>query len=459
MNTTDHHLVNDAAASSSPAPLVGWVLETSGRGTLSLITTCLTTVFLCTWVVIHPRVCNNDLYAILHKLAIFFKATLAPELIAVEGFQEWAQCQRMEKECVAFTGGNFKAVHAFYVSMLALRYRTPKGNRVIWPNQYRWLLQQHLVDWKDHESWGLSTENISDKSKADSVAKLIALVQVSWFVAQCTVRAAHDLPLSQLESMTLGYVPLFVITYFFWWHKPKDIRSPSIVELPDMAPEQKHIFESMAVSNKFDNEGMKDQATYWSIWYLTPRVFEKEEEDKAIQDAQGRAAEHAARRAKERAAKNHTKLPNPEAYQKNFVSEVEIQDPEDLQIKIRKETVVSHWDPHLYRSKIWPLTCLFGVSFGALHLASWDTVFPTTVELWLWRISAFVSIVSILVFMHLEKVVLRYDRFSSMIGILSAGLYLLSRILMMGEVFAALRAEDLAVYSTYEVSTYWIHLF
>ena len=166
---------------STPRTLVGWVLESSGRGTLSLITTCLITIFLCTWVVIHPRVHNRELYATLHKLALFSKAILAPELIAVEGFQEWAQCQRMTRDCAGLTEGHFNTIHAFYISMLALRYRTPKGNRVIWPNQYTWLLQQHLIDWKDHESWGLSVENIRDKSKADNAAKLIALIQVSWF--------------------------------------------------------------------------------------------------------------------------------------------------------------------------------------------------------------------------------------------------------------------------------------
>ena len=78
--------------------------------------------------------------------------------------------------------------------------------------------------------------------------------------------------------------------------------------------------------------------------------------------------------------------------------------------------------------------------------------------MWLWRVSAIVSIVSMLVFMHFEKVVLRWNSFSCIVGVTSAALYFLSRIVMMVEVFAALRAEDSAVYSTYEVSTYWVHL-
>lgn len=58
--------------------------------------------------------------------------------------------KKMVKNCAELTGGRLKPVHAFYISMLALRYRTPQGERVIWPNQYTWLLEQGLIDWDDH---------------------------------------------------------------------------------------------------------------------------------------------------------------------------------------------------------------------------------------------------------------------------------------------------------------------
>lgn len=441
--------------SSTPLPipreLVGWVPENSGRGTLSLISTCLLTIFLCTWVVIHPRVYERQLYATLHKLALFLKAILAPEFIAVEGLQEWAQCQRMVKDCAALTGNEFKLVHAFYVSMLALRYRTPLGDRVIWPNQYTWLLQQNLTKWESQATWGLSVEKIRDQNKADSVAKFIGLVQVSWFVVQSIMRTAHALPLSQLESMTLSYIPLFTVTYFFWWHKPKDIRKPSIITLPDMTEEQEHIFKSMTISDKFDNEGTKDQATYWTIWYLTPRVFEKEAEDKII-----RALEQAVEKAEQAAAERDAEV-NHRAIHKDSILKGKCQHTEREPIKLPKEIVLSHWDPDLYRPKIWLASCLFGASFGALHLISWDTVFPTTVELWLWRTSAFVSIFSLIIFMLFRKVVLRWGGPLTIISLISPGLYCVSRVVMMGQAFAALRGEDPAIYDTYEVSTYLLH--
>lgn len=163
-----------------------------------------------------------------------------------------------------------KLVHAFYIGMLALRYRTPQGEKVIWPNQYTWLLEQGIIDWDNHALWGLSEENLRDKSNADGTAKLLALGQVSWFVAQSIMRRVHNLPLCPLEAMTLSYVPLFAITYFFWWVKPKDILTPSVIDLPDMHSAQKSMFESMSISTAFDNEGIGKQDSTWTVWYLTP---------------------------------------------------------------------------------------------------------------------------------------------------------------------------------------------
>ncbi|TVY33368.1 hypothetical protein LOCC1_G008044 [Lachnellula occidentalis] len=423
---------SNAPASPAAETLVGWVDESPGRGTLSLIISCAFTIFLCTWVVIHPRVTKRPLHRVLHKIALFLKTLVAPECIAVESMQEWSQARNVVKNCEGLTGGGMKIVHAFYIGMLALRYRTPSGYRVIWPNQYTWLLEQRLIDWQDHASWGLSVESIADKSNADGTVKLAALVQVSWFVIQSIMRTAHSLPLSPLESMTLSYIPLLAATYFFWWVKPKDVLTPSVIDLPPMTSSQKTTFEAMAVQNTFDDDGIGQRNSLWSIWHLTPRIFEKEAEDKAAHEA----VQHAT-------AKTIGKDVDVEAGP--FLVE-------------SKEIVLSYWDPELYRSKLWTVICLFGASFGALHLISWKTIFPTLVETWLWRSASLVSIVAILIFMHFEKVVFRWGGPLTMISIISPALYLLGRLIMMAGVIAAFRASDPAIYETYVVSSYWIHM-
>ncbi|KAL6716735.1 hypothetical protein ACLMJK_006303 [Lecanora helva] len=448
---------------TSPKHLVGWVLESPGRGSLAIILSCLTTIFLCTWVVLHSRVYKHSSLHGLHKITLFFKAIVAPEFIAVEGLQEWSQARRMVKDCEMLTGGSLKLIHAFYIGMLALRYSTPRGERVIWPNQFIWLLEQDLIKWEDRVRWGLSEEVIRDKSNADGTAKLIALCQVSWFVAQCIMRRAHNLPLAQLETMTLSYIPLIALTYFFWWVKPKDVMIPSVVNLPEMSQDMKSIFESMAVSSAFDNEGLGKQETLATIWYLTPRVFEKEIEDKKLEEASRRQYQTVEPKSHQVAPRQHLQ----EGRQADYC------DVEGAQSLARsqsihlspsekvstKERVVACWDPELYHNKfLWPITCLFGASFGALHLISWYTTFPTPIEQWLWRAAGLVSAVSMLIFMQFERVVLRWGGPLTVISLVSPVLYLLSRLVMMGGVIAAFRASDPAIYNTYTVSTYWIHI-
>jgi hypothetical protein len=67
---------------------------------------------------------------------------------------------------------------------------------------------------------------IKDKGKADIIAKIFAILQTSWFVAQCIARGVGKLPLTELEVVTLAYAMVNVFIYYFWWDKPKDAQCP-----------------------------------------------------------------------------------------------------------------------------------------------------------------------------------------------------------------------------------------
>ena len=418
--------------------LVGWVQENGGRGTLTLLWTCLFTTFLCTWVVNHPRVDKRKHFRVLHKLVLTFKAFIAPELIAVEGAQEWTQARWLVAKCAALTNDEFKLVHAFYIGMFGIRYRTPDGSRVLWPNQFAWLLEQGLFRWESRTEWSLTRESIKDKSNADGTTKLFAICQAGWFVAQSIIRAAYHLPLAPLESMTLSYIPLFGLTYLFWWFKPKDIETPSEIDLPPMSDEEKDNFESMAISSDFDNEGAARQTSIWMIWYLTPRVFEREVRDRELREAIEMREQHIQRLERKG-------LPL-------------LRRAQPLATNAENTITLAHWDPNLYHSKLWPVTCLFGISFPALHLISWDGTFPTYFELWLWRGSSILSIVTMLIFMQFERLTVQRNKPWTFVKVVPPALYILSRVVMLGEAFAAFRASNPAIYESRIVTNSLLHV-
>ncbi|CAK1360620.1 uncharacterized protein RHO25_003916 [Cercospora beticola] len=426
--------------------LVGWVPESPGRGTVSLLTSCLVTTALCTWVVIHPRIDGRWKRQVLHKFALWSKTILAPELIAVEAAQEYVQAQTIVKRASKTTNGELCLLQAFYIGMFGIRYHTPLGTRILWPNQFLWLLDQGLLDWSNHAAWGLSSATISDKGSADATVKVFALLQIGWFVVQSIMRTAHKLPLAPLESMTLSYIPLFAMAYAYWWIKPKDIETPSEIELPYMCQSQRAHFDSMAISDVFDREGTKQQESLWNIWTLTPRMFEQEAAEKAFEEEEDKYNEQ-----KQGFYDHIHACSDPQCEENGH------QRP--LPPLRRRETTLAHWDPSLYHSRIlWPIACLAGISFPALHLISWHSIFPTLVETWLWRISAIVSMVAMLVFMQFEKVVFRWRDPLMLIKILSPALYLITRVIMLVGAFAAFRAADPKIYDTYVMSSFWVHL-
>jgi hypothetical protein len=438
MTTTSQKSTQPIVASD----LIGWVPETQGRGTLTLLTSCLATIMLCTWIVIHPRISKRRNHRLLHKLVLWGKTIIAPEFIAVEATQEWIQARKVAKEGSTTTNGELSMVQAFYIGMFGLQYQTLHGTRIIWPNQFLWLLDQGLLNWKDHKEWGISVDVIRDKGNSDTTGKLFACSQVVWFVGQSIMRVCNGLPLAPLEAMTLSYVPLFTVAYLYWWIKPRDIETPSEIYLPKMTPDQWTVFESLAVTNQFDSEGTNEQISIWSIWALTPRLFEKEATD----------------RVREEQKQEHIRQPFVDQNaMTSSATEYACLDPKDAHNE--QETVLAHWDPELYHSRImWPICCLAGVSFPALHLISWNSTFPTLIETWLWRTATIASMASMLLFMQFERLVVRWCDPWTIVKIMLPSMYMVGRLVLLVGTFAALRATDPAVYETYAISSYWLHV-
>ena len=67
---------------------------------------------------------------------------------------------------------------------------------------------------------------IENKGKSNWLAKLLVLLQTSWFVLQCIARAIGHLPVTHLKIVTLAYAAMNFMMYIFWWHKPLNVNQP-----------------------------------------------------------------------------------------------------------------------------------------------------------------------------------------------------------------------------------------
>ena len=92
-------------------------------------------------------------------------------------------------------------------------------NRVLSPDELPELLQKGEIAFPS-----ITEEEIEDRSKADGLAKGIAVLQTTWSIAQCISRPAQGLIITEIELMTLAIAALNGISYFLWWNKPLDVK-------------------------------------------------------------------------------------------------------------------------------------------------------------------------------------------------------------------------------------------
>ena len=74
---------------------------------------------------------------------------------------------------------------------------------VLTHDMFRDLLQDGKIDFPL-----IKEAEIEDRSKADSLAKGIAVLQTTWFIAQCISRKVQGLITTEVELITLAFAAL-----------------------------------------------------------------------------------------------------------------------------------------------------------------------------------------------------------------------------------------------------------
>ncbi|CAG7966786.1 unnamed protein product [Penicillium olsonii] len=98
----------------------------------------------------------------------------------------------------------------------------------------------------------LEEEEIEDRNKSDELTRWLAIAQTLWSTLNCIFRFAQGLFVTTIELTTLTFIITFLITSYFWYHKPMGITTPFILELQT----------SMAIRHDHQVTGLK--------WYQTP---------------------------------------------------------------------------------------------------------------------------------------------------------------------------------------------
>lgn len=210
----------------------GWTPRPEGRGTIDIIWSSIATIFLCCWtalcVNVPPSYWSSCRY-MYHKFLLAGLCMLGPEFIFQLALGQWVSARRSVQEFKRSGYPDWTMKHAFLADM---------GGFVLSPRdwmpfplnakQVHYLVVNNYVP---YSAVCLDKREIEDRNKGDSVARLITVFQVLWFTANCISRWIQHIAITTLELTTLGFIICTLGTYYFWAHKPLDVKYAIVLEM------------------------------------------------------------------------------------------------------------------------------------------------------------------------------------------------------------------------------------
>ena len=203
--------------------VIGWVSSPNGRGSIEIVWGSFLTIFLCTWTAVclnipHPR--DSSFKSARRKFKWMFWAIVGPELVLSVAIGQYASARRSVKRFRKFGHEDWTLRHAFFADMGGITFQ-PKNSSpfVVNARQLIYLIQNDYVEYPT-----ITAEDIWDKSKADTLGKLLTLLQASWLILQLIGRAALGLATTTLELSAAAIVFCTFGTFVCWLQKPSNVK-------------------------------------------------------------------------------------------------------------------------------------------------------------------------------------------------------------------------------------------
>lgn len=346
--------INDATLSAEPATVIGWVSGPNTRGTIDIVWGCLLTIFLCTWTALclnipHPH--DGKLRILLRKTNWMLWGILGPELVLSVAIGQYASARRSVRRFHRLGCTEWTLRHAFFADMGGILLQ-PKDSTPFLVNgrQLAYLVEKGYTDCPK-----ISADDIWDKSKADTMTRLLTLAQAAWLIVQLCGRAFQDLPTTTLELSTAAIVFCSLGTFLCWLQKPSDVQRGITLEV------------QATTAEILLNAGEDAAETYRH----TPLDFVAKQNFTCSYDVMGFFG---------------LRCDNPERPLRQF--------PNDRFPDIRTFEKMALFT--------WTL------AYAALHLIGWDFEFPTRSEQLLWRIASMTVTLTTFVWWVLETVAARH---------------------------------------------------
>jgi len=224
---------NDSAGSvsvSNSSEYLGYVADPAGRGTPSLVISCVVTLTLCVWSALHlnvPFQGRTKPQEALLNLRWIVAGIYAPELVVFVAWRQWCSARLLQKlvdgapkseEATAPEGGRpfqWTMAHSFFactggfaleLDELADVTGSSGDHERKRPRRLTLTSRGMAVLAQSGKLPRVDKAEIEDKSKANDLAKATVIVQATWMIVQVIGRLAFQLPVTLLEVNTVAHV-------------------------------------------------------------------------------------------------------------------------------------------------------------------------------------------------------------------------------------------------------------
>jgi hypothetical protein len=241
----------------------------------------------------------------------------------------------------------------------------------------------------------ITERELQDRSKGDTISKVIVVLQTTWFVFQCIERVGKRLPLSELEVLTLAFAVVNVAIYGAWWNKPQGVDAAICVPLKRTEKDIDDLSTPLMGEEQHEAANLPRPE---SAEFPRPECRRSNDNLPVISTHGQQRDEHTGkkhswlRRIVQKDREQHSspfflllRLPY-----RIFVSVLrplkKVSRSARFEGKDLRVPMFYTWRwrdnrPHL-------ALCVIGLIVGAIHLIAWASEFPSPSDLVLWRVSA-----------------------------------------------------------------------
>lgn len=300
----------DHSLALNSTSVVSWQLDGNSRSTWDIVWPCFSTIFACTWTVLHLNIPAPDARPTILRIRHWFLTILAPEMyfwgatvelvyaILLKRISNKAQKTRdneSEEAKLPLSTRSRPPEHAHDLEHIDQDPVPTEwtlrqcfcicANGLALQTQDEWIYTVRFRDMKHFIRAGIirysdfTDRDVEDRAKSDSFAKAFAVLQSTWFLCNVIARWAYHLPVSPIELATVAYVACGILIYVVWWYKPQDINIPIIVyrqfDRENIPIEVRSLMETNSMGWVHLRERPKEASKAYAVWKAirTPLPF------------------------------------------------------------------------------------------------------------------------------------------------------------------------------------------